>query len=101
MKTYENCTKFTPARGIVTAVLIAAFVAGFSVESAAQQCATVAATNVVAWIQQDTTGGPRYVCYRAATGPTNAGQLTAAAPTGPTAPKPAPLCVYTQYGWVC
>jgi hypothetical protein len=101
MKTYANFTKFTPARGIVTAALIAACLAALSSASAAQLCAPVA-TNVVAWIQQDTPGGPRYVCYKAASGtPTLAGQLSEPQPTSAADNRPRPTCVWTSYGWMC
>jgi len=101
MKTYVNCTKFTPTLAKVSAVLIAAVLAGLSAESAAQ-APSANPSSAVAWIQKDAKGD-RYVYYKKADGSTaSQGPVTAAAPTGPTDPnKPKPLCVYTSYIWVC
>jgi hypothetical protein len=101
MKTYVNFTKFTPTRGIVTAVLIAACLAALSAESAAQPCVAVA-TGVVAWIEQTSPTGPRYVCYKAANGtPVSAGQLAEPLPLSSADNRPRPTCVWTSYGWFC
>ena len=100
MKTYANFIKFTPARGIVTAVLIAACLAALSAESAAQQPAPVP-SSVVAWIQQDSSGGPRYVYYRSGGSSVLAGQLSEPLPLSSADNRPRPTCVWTSYGWIC
>ena len=99
MKTYVNCTKFTPTRGKVSAVLIAAVLAGLSAESVAQQ-PSANPSSAVAWVQKDAKGD-RYVYYPKADGSTAyQGPVTAPAPK-PTDTPPRPNCVYTGYIWVC
>jgi hypothetical protein len=100
MKTYVNCTRFTPARGKVTAILIAACLAALSAESAAQPTADPSLAK--AWIQEDS-NGVRYVFYKPRSGgsPVSAGRLTEPLPLSSADNRPRPTCIWTPFGWVC
>ena len=113
MKTYVNCTRFTPARGKVAAILIAACLAALSAESAAQPTADPSLAK--AWIQEDSQGN-RWVYYRLKSGEFSAGEQLTSTGADDHAPerneelliRPQPAadasglnCIWTGFCWIC
>jgi hypothetical protein len=89
MKTYA---KYANALGIVTAVLMGAFLAAYSAESAAQGSTPPAASasSAVMWVQTDSKGN-RYLYYMQDGKPVLAGPLGAILAQCPNGCRPTPF----------